>query len=100
MTNKKFTFKTEKATGRYREFSTDIHNIKYNNIKCGLIGSKKPHKIRLQVIKDDINEDSNTNCPWKWVTLKHESTTLTEAKEYLNEIRDIIFKKYKLYLED
>ena len=39
----------------------------------------------LQVIKVDINEDGCPNCPWKWITLKKESTSIDEAKAFLNE---------------
>ena len=81
----KFTFKTAYPTGRYSSFFSNTHHIKLNKILCGTIGDSIPHKIRLQVMKKDINEDSNPNCEWKWITLKKESKTLIEAKEWLNQ---------------
>ena len=94
---KKFTFKTEKATGRYRSIYPDTHNIKLNKFECGLIDDKKPYKIQLQVIKDDINKDGNPNCDWEWITLKKESESLQEAKNFLNENHEAIQLKYKIY---
>lgn len=93
---KKFTFKTEKATGRYRSFHPDTHHIKLNKIECGLIQDGKPYKIKFQVIKDDTKEDGNTNCEWKWITFKKESETLQEAKDFLNEKFEAINSKYKI----
>ena len=95
----KFTFKTEKATGQYRSFCNDSHYVKLNKIECGSIGAEKPHKIRLQVVKADIMEDGNPNCKWKWITLKQESETLQEAKDFLNKNFVSINSKYKICLD-
>jgi len=99
---KKFTFKTDKATGMYRSFHPDHIAIKLNKIKCGGIDDKRPHQIRLQVIKKDIMEDGNPNCKWRNILLKKESNSLQEAKNWLNapEILKIIHEKYTLYLEE
>jgi len=93
---KKFTFKTEKSTGRYRSFYNNINHIKLNKMCCGAILDEKPYKIKLQVMKDDLIEDGNENCKWKWITLKKESQTLQEAKDFLNENFDAINKKFKI----
>jgi len=74
--NKQFTFKTTKPTGRYRAFEHEYHDIKFKGLKCGSIDNSKPHKIRLMIIKDNIAEDGNPNCIWKWTTLKHDSETI------------------------
>jgi hypothetical protein len=95
----KFTFKTEKSTGRYRGFFSDTHHIKLNKVKCGNIGDDKPFKIRLQVVKQDIMEDGNKNCSWKWITLKKESETLEEAKKFLNDNFEAINKKFTIYID-
>ena len=97
---KKFTFKTDVPTGRYRAFDHDIHNIKLNKAKCGLIDDSIPHKIRLQVMKNDINEDGNPNCEWKWITLEKESKTLQEAKDWLNLNFEKMNACFKIYRED
>jgi hypothetical protein len=93
----KFTFKTDKPRGPYSSFFSSQHSIKLQKQKCGSIGDKKPYKIRFQVLKDDIMEDGNPNCSWKWITLKKESTTLQEAKDFVNENFDAIMEKYKIY---
>ncbi len=96
----KFTFKTDKSTGPYSSFYDDHHHIKLKKIKVGSIGHKSPHKIRLQVIKKDINEDGNPNCKWKNIQLKKESLSLQDAKKYINENISKILGMYDLNLED
>jgi hypothetical protein len=49
------------------------------------------------VIKKDILEDGNKNCPWKWIQLKQESSSLEEAKEWLNENIDLVLGSFELY---
>ena len=97
--NKKFTFKTKKATGRYRSFFHDYHIIKLKQKEVGSINDKYPHKIRLMVVKKDINEDGNANCKGKWITLKKESASLQDAKNFLNDMRDLILSKFELHYE-
>ena len=93
---KKFTFKTIKATGKYSSFYNDYHIIKLNKKEVGSIGSKYPHKIRLMVVKEDINEDGNPNCDWKWITLRKENNSVKEAKEFINRVSEKIQNKYNL----
>lgn len=92
-----FTFKTEKPTGKWRSFYPDSHHIKIKKSKVGNISDKYPHKISLAVFKEDINEDGNPNCEWKWIQLKKESKSLSEAKEWLKSNYDLLIKKYRLY---
>jgi len=94
----KFTFKTTKPTGAYRAFYPSTHHIKLNKVDVGRIDDKKPYAIRFQVIKDDINEDGNPNCVWKWVTLGKKSETLDEAKKWLVDNTDLIVSKHNLYI--
>jgi hypothetical protein len=49
------------------------------------------------VVKDDINEDGNPNCTWKWITLKTPHETVDDAKRWLNLNFEAINKKYKLH---
>lgn len=95
----KFTFKTEKPTGRYRSFYPDHHYVKLKKQIVGMIGDKEPHKIKLKVVETDIIKDDNANCDWKWITLKKESKTIDEAKEFLNVNFISINEKYKLSTE-
>jgi len=94
----KFTFKTIKPTGRWKSFEHNINEIKIKGKVVGVIRDEKPYKIRLQVIKKDIMEDNNANCEWKWITLKKESESLQEAKDFLNKYVSEINNKYKIYL--
>lgn len=95
----KFTFKTEKPTGRYSSFFNDYHIIKFKKKSIGQITDKE-WKIRLQVIKKDINENGNPNCKWKWITLKIEFKSLQEAKDFLNSNIEAIFSQFEINLED
>lgn len=96
----KFTFKTDKPTGRYSSFHPYTHHIKLKKIKVGSIDDRSPHRIRLMVVKDDINEDGNTNCDWKWITLKKESNSVEEAKDFLNNNFKSITTKYKIKIDE
>lgn len=105
MKAKKFTFKTEKDTGRYRAFYAHTHYIKFNKKDVGQIYSLDgynggPFKIQLRVIKKDIMEDGNPNCIWRNIILKKELATLPEAKEWLNANIDLILSKYELHMKD
>ena len=92
----KFTFKTDKPTGRYKSFFEAYHHIKLKGEDVGSINSKEPFSIRLMVMKKDILEDKNPNCPWKWITLKAEFKSLDEAKEFLNKNFEAITTKWAL----
>ena len=96
----KFTFKTDRPTGSFASFFPNYNHIKLDKKKVGSIDDKTPFKIKLMVIKDDIMEDNNPNCEWKWITLKKESQSLQEAKDFLNKyIADLVIK-YKLHLSE
>lgn len=87
----KFTFKnTPTPTGLARVCHKPSVYIRLNGGAVGSIDSD--FKIRLMVVKKDINEDGNPNCPFKWVALKHESDSFLAAKEYLNANFDRIYK--------
>ncbi|GJQ43855.1 MAG: hypothetical protein JETCAE03_33530 [Ignavibacteriaceae bacterium] len=93
---KKFTFKTEKPTGKWRSFHQPTHYIKLGREICGHIDPEN-FTISLMIIKNDINEDSNPNCSWKWIRLKKESKTLQEAKDFLNENIEVLLSKYNIH---
>ena len=94
----KFTFKTIKPTGKWKSFDNDVILIKLNKKECGAIEPTHPHKIRLMVVKDDINEDGNTNCIWKWITFKNEFKTIKDSKLFLNKYFIPITSKYNIHL--
>jgi hypothetical protein len=91
----KFTFKTEKPTGKWSSFDSPTHYIKLNKRVVGEISSDKPFKISLMVIKRDINEDGNPDCKWKRIYFKKDSETLQEAKDFLNKDADKIISVYE-----
>jgi hypothetical protein len=98
----KFTFKTERPTGKWKSFDVNRHLIKFNKKECGSISetfSLTPiFKIHLTVEKQDIMEDKNPNCTWKGIKFKKEFSSLREAKDFLNENIDAIMENYKLHL--
>lgn len=98
---KKFTFKTEKPTGRYRGFYNPDYHIKINGKKCGNIYfDSKGYYVSLLVYKKDINEDDNPNCEFKCIYFKKRLPSLEECKTWLNskETINTIEANYKLYL--
>jgi hypothetical protein len=92
----KFTFKTHKETGSYAWLHKPYHNVLLNKNKVGSIDPEKPHTINLMVMKKDLMEDGNKNCPWRWIHLKKEFETLDDAKVFLNENIDAILTKYTI----
>jgi hypothetical protein len=93
MSSKKFTFKTERSTGSYKSFYGPTYHIKLNKIKVGLIGHEIPHTIRLRVLKNI--DEAASNCNWKWVVLKRESTSVDDAKTWLNAHFEQIMNKWQ-----
>jgi hypothetical protein len=92
----KFTFKTTRPTGSYAWLHKPYIDVLLNKNKVGAIDPEKPYRLRLMVMKADIMEDGNPNCPWKWISLKHESESLDDAKNFLNENIDTVLTKYKI----
>lgn len=93
----KFTFKHVKNTGKFKGFFPTTHDIKLQGKKVGSISNNHPYTISLMVIKDDIMEDGNPNCAWKWITVNREFNSVDEAKEHLNEYIYEILSTYDLY---
>ena len=94
----KFTFKTEKPSGKYKSFYPSAHYIKLKKKVVGEITDSNPHKIRLAVFKDDVMEDGNPNCLWKWVRLKNAFEDVEAAKTFLNANIKIILDRFNLAL--
>lgn len=97
---KKFTFKTDRPTGAYSSFYSKNNHIKLKGEDIGNIKDKAPHTIGFRVIKDDIMEDKNPNCTWKWIRLNAEFTSVDEAKTFVNTNFVSICEKYKLATEE
>ena len=95
----KFTFKTEKPTGRYKSFSSNYNYIKLNGSNVGSIDDEKPYKIRLMVYKKDMKEDGNPNCDWKWIILKVGFDNLDDAKNFVLSNATKIVSQFNLKCE-
>ena len=89
----KFTFKTEKSKGRYASFYPDTHHIKLNKQEVGDISDHAPHKITLMVV------DKTQKCGWRNITLKKESESVAEAKEWINNAFAAITEKWEIFQE-
>lgn len=95
----KFTFKTEQPTGRYRSFFSASHDIKLGGVVCGSIDDETPHTVKFMKWKDDIMEDGNPNCQWKWVRLKRKFSSVFEAKEFVKENSEEIQSQIKVFIQ-
>jgi hypothetical protein len=92
-----FTFKIIKPKGKWAAFEDVQILILLKKEEVGYISTSPTHKCSLMVVKDDINEDGNPNCTWKWITLKTPHETVDDAKRWLNLNFEAINKKYKLH---
>jgi len=94
----RLTTKTIQPTGRFRSFSDPEHVISYGKCWVGNIDPKSPFKIRLMVNKteEEKKNSTNPNCPWKWVTLKKEFNSVTEAKNFVKDNSIKIIDKFSL----
>ncbi len=80
-------------------------DIKVNKKRIGLIippswnSSHYNWIIRLMVVKENILEDGNENCSWKWIQLKKHFETEGLAREFLNNHIDFL-ERLNLYFYD
>ena len=100
MKYKKFTFKTNKASGIYGGFSKPSITIKVDGKYVGDITTvgriNFKYQVGLMVIKDDINEDRNPNCTWMWVRL-NKFETIQKAKDWIRENNDLLQQQFHIY---
>lgn len=97
---KKFTFKKYIPTGRFRSFEEECGDIKLNKVTVGSITEQREdgkYRIGLMVLKEDIMEDGNPNCVWKWIWLKYKGTSWNDAKSFVNTFYKEIQEKYNIY---
>jgi hypothetical protein len=95
--SKNFTFKTEKSTREYRGFYPPTNYIKHNKLIVGEIESGSPFRIRLRIVKDANHDDGNPNCPWMWITLAKDNSSVDDAKVWLELAASKILSKYNLH---
>lgn len=93
----KVTFKTHKEKGKWGWIHEPTHHVKLNGKEIGTIDNNQPYKIRLMKMKDDPMEDGNPNCKWMWISLKKQSASLQEAKDFITEKIEEILSKYNIY---
>jgi hypothetical protein len=93
----KFTFKTERETGKWAFLHPPHYLIKLKGKEVGNIEPTYPYSIRFMIYKDAEHNDNNPNCSWMWVKLNHKSVSLEYAKIFVNDNIKEITSKYKLY---
>ena len=95
---RRFTFKIDRATGRYASFFADNVDIK---IKGKVVGSFSYGIVRgrdriLFHVKDETQKSGFRN-----IVLKKEVTTINETKQWLNDNFEAITTKFQLHqIED
>ena len=108
---KKFTFKNDIATGRFRSFALESCDIKLGGIIVGYIneissryGIVNPndgkYTIRFMVRKKELMEDKNPNCEWKWVTFKYKTNSIQDAKDFVKKHSEEIQKQFNLFIDE
>jgi len=106
MAQLKFTFKTERSTGKWRSFHPDTYKIKLKGLECGSISehssiglSNNPERNGLFEISFSIKREKTEQnpAPFRNVTLKRTFTTVDEAKEFLVEGTERLTKEFDLY---
>lgn len=93
----KFTVKTNKPTGKWRAFQNASHDIKFGGHVCGSIQDDSPHSVRFMVTKEDIMEDGNQNCVWRWIKIKKEFSSVKDAKAWVIENSIIIQESINIF---
>jgi hypothetical protein len=96
----KFTFKTTYPEGKYRAFSSSYHEIKLDKKVVGTITDDHLPRVKLMVMKSNVELSSNPNCKWEWVTLKGNHETIQHAKDFVNKHIDAILDKFELHKQD
>jgi hypothetical protein len=105
MKHSDFTFKTDKPTGKYKSFFDSQYLIKYKKVEVGYFSKKYREgkdvfRVNFKVWKNENDLEKEPNCKWKWVTFKKEFFSLEEAKMWINEIKETIWEKYDIALEE
>jgi hypothetical protein len=102
----KLTFKKHIATGRYRSFESESHEIKLKGKMIGHISEVSGRwtsgddpdvgkfKVSLAIKKEVTDEDLSE---FKWVYLKKRFDNAKEAREWLNEHIDSIASKHDIH---
>lgn len=57
-------------------------------------------QIGFMIVKEDINEDLNPNCPWRWFWVKNDATDEESARSWVRLNFDRVAFKYKLWSHD
>jgi len=94
-----FTFKKHIYQGQYASFERDYTDIKLKKKVVGNIVEIRNgyYQVGFMVVKQDILEDKNPNCEWRWIFLAKTFSNEKEAREFVNFGYEKIIKKYNLY---
>jgi hypothetical protein len=104
----KLTYKKhpkDKGLARVANPYQDI-DIKLNGKNIGLIkapnwrNDNNMYKVGVTIIKEDIMEDGNSNCNWKWIWFNAGFASPEKAKEWVGEWIEKIVEKYNLYSDE
>ena len=57
-------------------------------------------RVSIMVIKSDIMEDKNPNCPWRWVHFSKTFETVELAREWVKEHWTNINERYQIRIDD
>ena len=95
-----FTYKKHIATGRYRSFESERHDIKLKKKVVGHIYENghfdkwQGFKVHLAVKKEPTKEQP---APFKWVVVKQIFVSADEAKAWLAQNYERVIKELDLH---
>jgi hypothetical protein len=100
------TFKKHpRQTGLAGMGAADFIDIKLRKKVIGQIISPSPlgrdhWRIGFQIVKKDIMEDGNPNCPWRWFWVKNDATDEESARSFVRLNFDRVAFVYKFWSHD
>lgn len=56
--------------------------------------------ISIMVKKENLYEDDNPNCSWKWVTAKQRFDGEDDARKWIQENIEFVLQSYLLHFDD
>lgn len=93
----RFTFKEEKATGKFKSFEMRYFTIKLEKKKVGNIREQQYYKDGERYSVSLAVKETNNKCGFKWIVLLKKFNDPSEAKEYLNSKCDNLIKQFDLF---
>lgn len=101
------TFKKHpKATGLAAISDRPQIDIKFRNKRVGIIHQPTAFRgmnnwqIGFMIVKADLMEDGNPNCPWRWLFVKNDATDEESARSWVKRNFESFTKRYNLWSHD